>query len=145
MSDKHWYQDGWRVLIILIIVGFVYLVSTNKEPPTVYPRLAGRVEQPFLGSPSFVVTVFHQHPASLRNVILRVKLSQEIALDHREWPEQVHSFETWPPNRDHAVSFTFPLTSYDPQKDLGVEATLEGKEIKRSVSFARWVNGGWAD
>ena len=145
MSDKHWYQDGWRVLVILIIVGFVYLVSTNKEPPTVYPRLAGRVEQPFLGSPSFVVTVFHQHPASLRNVILRVKLSQEIALDHREWPEQVHSFETWLPNRDNAVSFTFPLKSYDPQKDLGVEATLEGKDLKRSLSFARWVNGGWAD
>ena len=145
MSEKHWYQDGWTVLIVLAIAGFLYLSSTRQEPIEVYPLLAGRVEQPILGAPSFVVTVFHQHPATLRNVILRVRLSQEIALDHKVWPEQVHSFETWLPNRDQSVSFTFPLKPYDPQKDIGVEATLEGKEVKRSISFGRWVNGGWAD
>lgn len=51
MNEKHWYQDGWTVLIVLAIAGFLYLSLSRQEPIEVYPLLAGRVEQPILGSP----------------------------------------------------------------------------------------------
>jgi hypothetical protein len=143
MNNKHWYQDGWVVLGVVFGTGLLYLLLFTSPTPMVYPRLLARVDQPFLSSPEFVVSVFHQHPAKLNQVILKVRVSQQIALDHREWPEQVHSFEAWGPNQDQEVSFTFPLPAYDPDKDVGIEVILEGQGVKRTLTFARWKNGAW--
>ncbi len=70
MSEKYWYQDGatvFRIILFGAVVMFFYYSFRQKVVEEAQPRVildvTGRIEQPFLGSPALVITVWHQHTA----------------------------------------------------------------------------------
>jgi hypothetical protein len=140
MSEKHWYQDGGVVLFIVFIGGIFgfsfYAQHVEQSTPLVVPRITGRLEQPaFFGSPSLEVTVWHHHTGNLRNGTLKVRLNGEDL--------KVHSYEMWQPNEAHAVTFSFPVRDYDPQREIPIQITLYGKGIKTFQRTDAWLGNTW--
>lgn len=144
---KHWYQDGWWVLFLVVIGGFLgygfYSREVDRAKPLITLSVAGRLQQPFFGPPSLEITVWHQHPAALQNVRLFVSVNEDPARGKDNWVEQEHSFESWLPNQDQAKKFNFPLKQYDPHREIAVSAILLGKSIKLSTQSGRWLGSGW--
>lgn len=147
MSERYWYQDGWLILVLVGIVGFFgyafYVQQIDRSTPEITPSLTGRLLQPLLGPPSLEITVWHQHPEALRNVRLFVMVNEDPARGQDQLIDREHSFESWSPNRDQAMTFTFPLQQYDPQREIAVSVILVGKSIKPSVHRAAWLGSGW--
>jgi hypothetical protein len=140
MSDKHWYQDGWVVLVIVFFVGFFgfsfYIQHVEQSTPLVIPSITGRIEPPaFFGSSSLELTVWHQNAGNLRNGTIKVRLNEK---DLKE-----HSYEVWEPNEAHAVRFSFPLPNYDPQREIPFEIALYGKGIKPFQLSDAWLGSTW--
>ena len=140
MNEKHWYQDGWVVFGITAVVGIFglsfYAQHVQQSTPLVVPRIAGRIQQPVLfGSPSLEVTVWHQHAGNLRNGTFKVRLNGK---DLKE-----HSYEIWEPNETHAVSFSFPLRDFDPQREIPIEFALYGKKMKTFQRRDAWLGNTW--
>lgn len=152
MSERYWYQDGWTVFEVVVVVSLVvlwgcgmYYKSRQDALPYITSRVTGRIDQPLLGSPTLEITVWHQYPATLRNVVLFVNVNEDPAGNDKYWDKREHSFEVWPHNEDHAVKFKFPLKRYDPKQEIHVKFSLHGTTIKPYGSRADWVGTGWKD
>lgn len=149
MNGRYWYQDGWVVLTIAGVVGFFgysfYVNEVQRATPQITPSLSGRVLKPLFGPPSLEINVWHQHPATLRNVQLFVSVNADPARAQESWIKREHSFESWSPNRDQAKTFTFPLPQYDPQREIAVTIILAGKSIQFSMQEAIWLGSGWKE
>lgn len=150
MTQRYWYQDGWVVFGIVFVTGFLALSFYNQREkakqdalPEVVPKLAGSLSQPLFGPPTLKITVWHQYPAALRNVVLYVKVNEEPAQGEAHWDKREHSFESWSPNQDQAVSFDYPLRQYDPNQEIHVAVVLMGKSIKPYGGSAKWLGTGW--
>lgn len=147
MSEKHWYQDGWVVLAIVFIGGVFGLSFYRKHledsKPLITPMISGKLTRPLLGTPTLEVTVWHQHPAALRNVVLNVNVNEDPARREEYWDRRQHSFESWPPNKDQAVTFSFPLKQYAPEREVKVGVILLGKSIKLSMEGGTWLGETW--
>jgi hypothetical protein len=152
MNHRRQGEVDFGLIIVLLVVGglvalFVY--DGNKQP--VFPRLRGHVEQPFLGSPVFVITAFHQHPGNLRKGTLQITVSGPQVRDSSGHETQTHSFELWEPNEEHAVILRFPLREYDPAQSIPVSFSIKAAGIKdsacedawsiRTSSWMNWSNG----
>lgn len=149
MNGRYWYQDGWVVLAVVGVAGFFgysfYVNEAQRATPQIKPSLSGRVLKPLFGAPSLEINVWHQHPAALRNVRLLVMVNADPARAKEHWIEREHSFESWSPNRDQAMTFTFPVPQYDPQQEIAVSVLLAGKSIKFSMHDAVWLGSGWKE
>jgi hypothetical protein len=147
MTGKHWYQDGWWVLFLVVVGGFfgygIYTQAVERAKPLITLSVAGQLQQPFFGSPSLEITVWHQYPAALRNVRLFVSINEDPARRREHWVNRQHSFEAWSPNRDQAMKFSLPLKQYDPQREIAVSAILFGKSIKMSKQEGVWLGSDW--
>jgi hypothetical protein len=147
MSERYWYQNGWTVFWIVVVVGAVslhfYNTAVDRATPSVTPKVTGRLHQPLFGTPTLEITAWHQYPAALRNVQLFVSVNDDPARSQERWIQRVHSFESWSPNRDQAVTLTFPLKQYDPQLEIAVTILLAGKSVKMSLQEAVWQGSGW--
>lgn len=147
MSQKHWYQDGWLVFAILFFGSLLglsfYREYLEDSKPRVTPEISGKITRPSLGPPTLELTVWHQYPAALRNVQLNVNINEDPSRGEEHWDRRQHSFESWPPNRDHAITFSFPLKQYDPQREIAVGIILMGKNIKLSMQGATWLGNTW--
>ena len=149
-QERYWYQDGGTVFLIFLMGGVAllvgysfYLKELDNAKPLIDPEIAGRLHQPMFGSPRLEITVWHQHPGVIRNGKLLVNLNEDPAKGQETWDRRVHSFEVWEPNKDHAVTFEFPLTRYDPQQPIHVGVILLGSEIKMSVRGVEWLGTTW--
>ena len=150
MSERHWYQDGWVVFCIVAVVGFLGLSIYGQHRqaeldarPEVIPKLSGRLSQPLLGSPTLEITIWHQYPATLRSVVLCVNVNEDPAKGEQHWDRREHSFETWQPNVENAVKFSFPLKRYDPNHEIHIGCGVLGKTIKPYLGSAEWLGDGW--
>ena len=150
MSERYWYQDGSTVFWIAVVAGIIGLFGYGSYQnaqldalPFVVPKVTGRLNQPLFGDPSLEITVWHQYPATLRNVLLFVNVNEDPARAEKHWEKREHSFETWQPNEDHAVKFAFPLKRYDPNQEIRVGFGLLGKTIKPYITHSDWLGEGW--
>ncbi len=150
MRERYWYQDGGTVLgivFVAVVIGFFGYASHERAQhealPDVVPKITGHLSQPLFGSPTLEITVWHQHTAALRNVVLFVNVNEDPDHDEKQWDKREHSFETWQPNKDQAVKFTFPLRRFDPQKEIRVGFVLAGKTIKPYFGSGDWIGKGW--
>lgn len=146
MSERYWYQNGWTVFSIVCVAGFFgfsayynYEKAQRDALPQVVPRVTGKLNQPLLGDSSLEITVWHQHPATLRNVVLLVSLNEDPLRDEKQWDRREHSFEAWQPNQENAFTFSFPLKRYDPKQEIYVGYGLIGKTIKPFISGGEWL------
>lgn len=140
MNEKHWYQDGWIVLLVVFIVGFFglsfYFQYVERSTPVVVPRVTGIVMQSvFSGSHTLKLTVWHQNTGNLRNGILKIRL---YGSDLKE-----HSYSEWKPNEAHSVTFSFPLHNYDPHHEIPVEIAIYGEGIKPYQWNDAWLENTW--
>ncbi len=150
MNQRPWYQDGGTVLAVVVVTLMLGLSiharhqkAQQEALPEVVPKVTGQLSRTFLGPPTLELTVWHQYAAALQNVVLVVNLNEDPALDDKQWDKREHSFESWPPNKEQAVKFTFPLKRYDPKQPIRVEYMLVGKTIKPHVSSGDWLGEGW--
>lgn len=145
-QQKHWYQDGG--LMLLIVAGICWLAGSAYQEwakPQVWstiPRITGGVEQPLLGSPSLTITIWHQTPGDLKNGVILVLVPG--AGDAGEDDDtQIHSFETWSPNQDQAVTFTIPLPNYRVDQEIPVEILVRAINLKTYSISAVWFGNTW--
>ncbi|WP_437191537.1 hypothetical protein [Planctomicrobium sp. SH527] len=134
---------GW-IAFLLFMGGFVGLALYNESRPHVFPRIRGRVEQPFLGDPVLVMTVFHQHPGNLRKGTLQITISGPQVQNSSGSETRKHSFELWEPNEEHAVLLNFPLRKYDPTQEIPVSFSIKAAGIKDSAYEDAWSGAGWS-
>ena len=152
MSDKAWYQDGWVVFcIVLFLLGIglpvgheLYTDWQQAQKPLIRPMVAGRVNQPMIGKPTFELSVWHQKAGNLKNGSLMVTLEGELAQD-ADRETQIHSFEVWQPNRENAVQFSLPLSHFDPEKEISITVMLGAKNSKLSLVTYFWKGDDWLE
>ncbi len=147
MSDRYWYQDGMHVLMVTFVAGILLWMlferANRVEPAVVEPTIVGQLHKPLFGSPSLEIKVWHQYPAALRNVVLFVQLTEDPAKTPDSWQKREHSFESWAPNKDQSVSFTFPLQKYEPNEEIHIAIVLGGKTIKPYIESFTWQGTNW--
>lgn len=143
MNEKHWYQDGWLVLVIVAVASFIslsYWHNTRKATVVasrVTPELDVRFNAPILGSPTLDVDVWHLRPEILKNiqVILLLKTGNTV-LDH-----QSRSLVEWAPNREHQVSFSLKRSTKDTPVSLTV--FVGGRNNQTTAYKIKWQDGQW--
>ena len=145
MSEKHWYQDGWVVFVIVAIFGFLTLSYWHNNRKAAYeasqvkPELDWRFNKPLLGPTTLDVDVWHQRPEVLQNALVTVFVST----DKKEWKDETKSLVTWSPNRDHQVSFSFPLTKSHTDNPVYFQVYTGGPQRKLYFVALKWENGRW--
>ena len=144
MSERYWYQDGGTVLVIAVVGFLGYCFLQKAATPYVVPSITGHVDQPLFGSPSLIITIWHEHTGVLRNGRLTASVSGEMVETRSGLNSQSHSFEVWEPNRDRAVTLTFPLKHFDPERDIPISITLVGKDIQPYMFKDIWLGDMWA-
>lgn len=150
MSERYWYQDGGTVFGIVLATAFIGFLGYSFQQkaqegarPYVIPHVAGSINQPLFGSPSLIITVWHEHTGVLRNGRLTVTTSGEMVESGSGLNSQSHSFEVWEPNRDHTVTLTFPLKHFDATREIPVSFTLIGSGIKPFAYSDSWLGAAW--
>lgn len=146
MNEPAWYQDSGCMIPLLMVGGFLglcYLHEKESQTPIVFPRMVGRVEQPFFGPPSLVITAWHQHTGVLRNGRLRFDVKGTQVAGRGGEDSEEFSFESWEPNRDHAVTLRFPLSQVDTVSEITVTSSLQAKDVQGTTNTDAWVNGNW--
>ncbi|MDP1799464.1 MAG: hypothetical protein Q8K78_18350 [Planctomycetaceae bacterium] len=150
MSERYWYQDGGTVFGIVLVTAFIGFLgysfrqkAQEEARPYVIPDVAANINQPLFGSPSLVVTVWHTHTGVLRNGRLTVSTSGELVETRSGLHSQSHSFEVWEPNRDRAVTLTFPLKHFDATREIPISFTLIGQGIKPFTYSDAWLGNTW--
>lgn len=124
-------------------LGLSYLQDRQESLPTVYPRLTGRIEQPFFGSPSLVITAWHQHTGALRNGRITIEIKGSDLEKSGGVDSQVFSIETWEPNKDRAITMTFPLRQVQTESQLSVTCSLMATDVKPSILEDVWLGKDW--
>jgi hypothetical protein len=152
MSERYWYQDGSTVVWSIVVAGFLvfmgygmYQKAQQEALPYIVPKLSGEFHQPLVGGPTLEITVWHQYPATLQNVVLVVNANEDPAGNEAYQDQREHSFVSWQPNQDHAVKFKFLLKRYDPKQAIHFKFSLRGTTIKPYNSRADWVSTGWKE
>jgi hypothetical protein len=147
-QERPWYQSGWVALaIVLLLVTFgptAYQQYRFSQLAQITPQLAGRIEEPLIGPPIFHVTAWHQNAGDLKNGILSVGAKGDLVADP-ENSTKVHSFETWSPNKENAISWAFPLVEFDASKEIEVVVFLKSKISRVYFAVAKWKDREWTD
>lgn len=146
MSERYWYQDGWVVLGIVFVVVFgwgVYRQSAEDSKPQVIPNIVGSMNHPLFGSPTLVITLWHDHTGVLRNGRLMVSVDGKQVEGRSGLDTQFHSFEVWQPNRENAVTLKFPIKNFDPTKEIPISYSLIGHGIKPFRYSNAWLGDTW--
>ncbi|MFO1004629.1 MAG: hypothetical protein U0929_01620 [Planctomycetaceae bacterium] len=146
MSGRAWYQEGGCLFLVVVaagLLGLAYQQERERRLPTVIPRLTGQIEQPFFGSPSLVITAWHQHTGVLRNGRLTIEVKGGDLGKSDGVDSQVFSFETWEPNQDRAVTMKFPLQQVRDESKLTVTCSLMARDIKPSSHGDVWLRNDW--
>jgi hypothetical protein len=145
MSEKHWYQDGWVVFVIIAVLGFLTLSyrHNNKQAAfaasQVNPQYDWEIRKPLLGTPTLYCSVWHDRPETLQGVVLVVS----VKTGDEDWDQQTHSLVTWSPNRDHQIEFEFPLPSTYLEKTVKLTIVVGGSSRKPSKVGLKFENGEW--
>ena len=136
---------GHGILLIYILIN-PYVRAFDERyfvPKTVVPGIRGRVNQTVTDHPTLEITVWHQHPAQLKNCVFKATISGPMVFGHEGLATQIHSFVVWDPNQDHGVTLRFPLRHYDPDQEIPIELSLHGNGIKTWTHKDTWLANEW--
>jgi hypothetical protein len=145
MSEKHWYQDGWVVLAIVAVVGFLtlsYWHNNNKAASAasrVAARFDARFNEPLDGPATLDVDVWHLRPEVVQNIQVIVLVST----DNTNWNDQSRSLVEWSPNREHQVSFSFPIKRPTADVPVYLKVYVGGRRNQLAVYRMKWQDGQW--
>ena len=146
-TERPWYQDGWLVFgIVFGLVPFTVLVGyaiRREHLPRVTPRVSGEVRHSLLSEPELELSVWHQYPGPLQSgrLIMTVEQSTE---DGRAKPIiEIHSFESWQPNKQNAVQLRIPPNQFTPDREMSMTFYLEARNMKPTQVDGVWFGTGW--
>lgn len=147
MPERAWYQRGSTVLGIVVFavwaIPLLYQGWQQSQMVHVNPQVAGCINQPTFGEPSFEVHIWHQHSGNLRNGTFTVSVATDMLKNPEGTESTMHSFEVWEPNRENAVKFKFPLRRFDPHQEIQFSVLLAGKNISTYYYADTWLGSDW--
>ncbi|MCA9030740.1 MAG: hypothetical protein KDA66_08030 [Planctomycetaceae bacterium] len=148
-TERPWYQRGWTLIIILILLAVFgppyYRLYQFTQLAKIRPQLTGRVEQPFFGTPVLHLNAWHQHAGNLQNGVLSVIAEGPNVVGEDHQAVHIHSFEIWEPNEEHALAFPVPLTEFDPNQEITVSIILKAKNCHLYFAVAKWKGREWTE
>ncbi len=126
---------------LLLVTVFAAGCAQPREKPTLKVWHSGNWS-PGIFSSEFVLKVWHQHPGTVHNGVMHIKVTFLHASE--ENTQRTFSFDTWPPNEENARTFRFergplavsPIVRFD--IDVQTEETVEG-----GAFTAIWAISGW--
>lgn len=132
------------LIVVVVFIGFFLLAGLlNPKQKTVDVRVMGQVKQPLLAGPSFELAVWHQHPGNLKNGTLTIWIKGKAV--PQGWPPKVHSFESWNPNQENAVTVSCPLKNYDPAEPLVVQVLVKAANARDTSTRFVWQGNRWKE
>ena len=150
MSEKHWYQNGRTM--VCAAVGLIVLLYAYQDfkrgaeweaRPTIQPNVHGHLENAIFGTPTLVITVWHESPGTVSDAVLIVTINEDPSRSQASASVQQRGLVGWKPNRENAVSFRFPLKQYDPKHAIKFNLALMGRTIKQTFVDDEWQGTGW--
>ena len=147
-KEKYWYQDGGVVLLIVFLGSMLFIWIWNawkeyefSQRPMILPVPSGRLVQPLFGNPVLHMDVRHQFPGTLQNGQLTISTDSSMVVEGDQF--QVHSFETWKPNRDNEVQFQFRLQNFDPAEEIPLKMRIDAKNGRAFDYTPTWLGRDW--
>lgn len=147
-QEKYWYQDGGIVLLILFVGAVLSFWGFNawreyqfSQIPIILPISAGRLEQPLWGDPVLHVQVWHQFPGRLQKGNLIISSDSPMVVEGDQF--QMHSFESWDPNRDHEVKLRFRLQNFNPKQEIPLTMRIEATNGRAIDYTPKWLGWDW--
>ena len=149
-KEKHWYQDGGTVLMIVVVLILIMIWSNRfwqhekeQQKSTAIALSAGHLEQPPNSEPVLHLKFWHVHRGNLKNGRLTVIVDYPgTAKDERT---RIHAFDTWEPNEDHAVTWKVPLPGYQLDERVLVGVRLEAENTRPFSYVQVWLGTDWVE
>ncbi|MDA1055768.1 MAG: hypothetical protein O3C40_35695 [Planctomycetota bacterium] len=136
--------EGGCLIAVIVVFGLVFLAGLlNPKKKPVDVRVIGQIQGHFIDDPTFTLAIWHQHEGNLKNGRLTVHLHRKSV--RPEDAAHVHSFETWSPNKQNAVTKSISLPNYDPAEPLVVEVFVKAANARDTLIRLVWHNGAWKD
>lgn len=149
-KEKHWYQDGGTVLMIVVVLALIAIWSSRfwrheqeQQKASAMALSAGHLEQPPNGDPAIHLKFWHVHRGSLKNGRLTVIVDYPgTAKGERT---HIHAFDNWKPNDEHAVTWKVPLPGYQLDEQVLVAVRLEAENARPFSYVQVWLGTDWVD
>ncbi len=149
-KEKHWYQDGWTVLAIVVVfavlsiwINRAWQQKAVEQKPLGIVVSAGKLEGAGTNQPILHLKFWHAHPGNLRNgrFVVTVEFSGIPKVD------RIHmfAFDTWEPNEEHAVIWKVPLPGYELDEKVPVRVRLQAKNARPFAYTQTWLGTDWGD
>lgn len=149
-TERVWYQDGFTMFMVVVVGGIAALVGSKMysdykrdQKPNVFPNISGGVIKSETGTPVFRLRVYHQFPGILRNGRFSMIADGDSIVAKDGIQEEEYSFEEWPPNRDHAKEFDFPINPHEPNKHIFWTFIFITKNSKLEFIKDQWDGETW--
>jgi hypothetical protein len=133
--------NGCLIAVVSVIGLFLLIGLLNPKKETVDVRVMGQIKRPLLADESFELAVWHHHPGNLKYGQLTVRINGKTVPAGR--PPKYHSFETWEPNEQHAVTISCPLVGYDPTEPLTIDVVVKAANARDTFGHFVWQGNGW--
>ena len=147
MNEKPWYQDGWIVLVVLVVAAIfgpsLYRAFQQNQMGGFSSQLRGEIRRPMFDQPEFVFSIWHQNPGDIKNGRVKVTAESPLLLDSNKSRTETRSFEVWSPNQDNELAFRFPLSRFDGQTRIRFRVDFNSKNVAAHDFQMSWLGEGW--
>lgn len=126
----------WLASCLLLFAG-----CENLGKPELDLQFAGGTQSGIISSDEFTLKVWHQHPGSLRNGVLKVTVQGKQLRSESETKKW--SFDSWPPNEASAQEFTYEIESRGDDLRLNVTVEVQSADIQTRTLSDVWHGDGW--
>ena len=98
----------------------------------------------------FVYKIWHQHPGTVHNGVLRVQVTS-LNINKGEPVSRVFSFDAWPPNKENAQTFKFPIggqlgvLSLGSSLQIQFDVKVQTEETEEFTGSSFWTTDGWSE
>jgi len=135
-AEKSWYDDGGLMLFLACVAAFVYFMWFTPKQQPVEIQIFGRVDQGLFGGETLKVTCWHIFPGTLEKGRITV-LAESTSLAKGE-VLKYHSFDAWPPNKEHQVTVDFPLHEVERSAPIRLSIQIVAQNAKDSHYQIAW-------
>lgn len=141
-AQKLWYQDGGLMLFLAGAAAFVYFLWFTPKQRPVEIQLNGHVAKGVLGGETFTMKCWHIHPGTLEKGRITVTAESSSLVDGET--VEYHSFDAWLPNKEHQVTFAFPLHQTERSDPIRLSIQISAQNAFTSRYKTEWHGNDWS-
>ena len=136
---------------LLLVVAFAAGCEQPRQKPAEKPAEKPALAVMYSGKASsglfsqqFVLKVWHQHPGTVHNGVMHIKVTYPYASE--ENTQRTFSFDAWPPNEENARTFKFTHGPFVLASIVQFDFDVQTAETAEEDTFtAIWTGAGWAE